>query len=118
MYDSRIRNCDVGDNALFSGVRNLTNYVLKEDVLLFDLGTLAAIGESSFGNATRLSVLNEVGGRTLTIFDRLCARVAYLFPGNIRELRSMILNAVTQSSKSLSLTPFYCRTFAHIFLHS
>ena len=86
VYDSRIRNCDVGDNVLFSGVRNLANYVLKKDILLFDLETLAAIGESSFGNGTRLSVLNEVGGRTLTIFDRLSARVAYL---------SMILNAVT-----------------------
>lgn len=78
LYDSGVHNCTLGNNSLISGVRQLANYVIEEDVLVENVETLSVDGETSFGNGTQINILNEAGGRTLKIFDRLSAQIAYL----------------------------------------
>ena len=38
----------------------------------------AVEGESTFGNGTKVEVLDETGGRTVVIYDELSAHLAYI----------------------------------------
>jgi hypothetical protein len=78
LYDSRIHDCTLGDGVLVADARWLAGYDLEEGVQVLDVGLLAMEGQSSFGNGTRLELLNEAGGRSLLMHDRLSAQEAYL----------------------------------------
>ena len=95
IYDSQIRNCEINSNTYISGVKDLSNYSIEENVLIKNVGSLTVIGESTFGNGTEIEVLNEGGGRELPIFDKLSSQIAYLtvlyrqdktFTDNLRKL--------------------------------
>ena len=96
LYRCSVHNCSFGDNVYIADVRNLANYDVEDDVIVEHVGTLVVEGQSSFGNGAELEVLNEGGGRTLKIFDRLSAQVAYLLVlyrhnrGLIEKLEAMI----------------------------
>ncbi len=79
IYDSTVHNCTVGDNVRISHVNDLiANYIIDEGCYISNVGTLAASTGATFGNGTRVNVLNETGGRTNIIYDRLSAQIAYL----------------------------------------
>jgi hypothetical protein len=78
IYNSNLRNCEIGDHVLISEVKNLANYIVEENVTVENVGSLIVNGESTFGNGTEIEVLNEGGGRELPIFDRLTSQIAYL----------------------------------------
>ena len=78
LYNSRIHDCSLGDGALVADARWLSGYDLEEEVQVLDVGLLAMEGESCFGNGARLRLLNEAGGRSLLLHDRLSAQEAYL----------------------------------------
>jgi hypothetical protein len=78
LYDSRIHDCSLGDGVLVADARWLSGYDLEEGVQVLDVGLLAMEGQSAFGNGERLRILNEAGGRSLVLHDRLSAQEAYL----------------------------------------
>jgi len=78
LYDSSVHNCELGNDVHLSGVRNLASYRVGDGTVIENVGCLVVDGESAFGNGTRIEALNEGGGRTLPIYDRLTAQVAYL----------------------------------------
>lgn len=78
IYSSRLINCEVGDQVCIDQVKCLENYNIGDYCTIVDVGRLATVGESTFGNGTELEVLNEAGGRTLQIFDTLSAQIAWL----------------------------------------
>jgi NDP-sugar pyrophosphorylase family protein len=78
IYNSYIRHCEIADNAYISEVKNLTNYIIEENVAIENVGLLIVKEESTFGNGTEIEVLNEGGGRELPIFDMLSSQIAYL----------------------------------------
>lgn len=78
IYNSSIRNCEIAGNVYISDVKNLTNYIIEENVAIENVGSLVVKGSSTFGNGTEIEVLNEGGGRELPIFDRLSSQIAYL----------------------------------------
>lgn len=78
IYNSCIRDSEIDDNVYISNVRNITNYHISGNVSIENTGSLTTDGESSFGNGTEIEVLNEGGGRELSIFDRLSSQIAYL----------------------------------------
>jgi hypothetical protein len=78
IYHSNITGCVIADNVYISEVKNLKNYLVEENAVLENAGTIATDSLSSFGNGTEIDVLNEGGGRTLPIYDRLSSQVAYL----------------------------------------
>lgn len=75
---SYIENCTLGNRIFISNVSNLVNYIVENDVVIENVGSLAVNGISSFGNGTEIDVLNEGGGRELPLFDKLSAQIAYL----------------------------------------
>lgn len=77
IYNSHIHNCSLGDDVYISGVRLLANYDVESGVFIENVLSLVTEGMSSFGNGTELEILNEGGGRTLKMFDRLSSQIAY-----------------------------------------
>ncbi len=78
IFNSRIRDCVISDNVYISDVKNLADYDIGENARIGNVGSIGMSGESAFGNGTPIEVLNEGGGRSLPIFDRLSSQIAYL----------------------------------------
>jgi hypothetical protein len=105
IYDSCILNCSFGDNVYVSNVDNLVNYDISDNVIIQNVNTLAVSGENTFGNGTEIDIINEKANRTLLIYDKLTAQIAYMFvfyrhdKVMISRLEEMIKN-YTESKKS------------------
>ena len=70
LYNATIHNCRIGHDVYISNVEDyIANYDIEDDVILNHVSLLAVDGESSFGNGTEVSVVNEAGGRE--ILDQL-----------------------------------------------
>ncbi len=92
-----LHNCTIGDNVYISAVRNyIANYLIEDGAVIDNIDLLAVEGESSFGNGTEVSVVNEAGGREVPIYDHLSAHTAYVLafyrhrPKVIEKLKAMI----------------------------
>lgn len=78
IFHARIINCEIGDQVRIEHVKRLENYDIGDNCILEDIGSLSVIGETTFGNGTELEVLNEAGGRSLPIYDKLSAQAAWI----------------------------------------
>jgi hypothetical protein len=78
LYRVRLREVTVGHRCLLQDVDEVANYTLGDEVQVLHVGRLCATGDSCFGNATAVAVLNESGGREVLMHDALTAQEAYL----------------------------------------
>ena len=79
IYRATLHNVTVGDNVRISNVRSyIANYDIGDGAHIGNVDKIYVEGESSFGNGVEVSVLNEVGGREVTIHDRMTAHEAYI----------------------------------------
>lgn len=79
IVNAHLHNCTVGDNTLINNVKGyIANYAIGKNVIIHNLDQLAVEGLTSFGNGTRVKVINESGGREIPIYDHLSAQVAYI----------------------------------------
>ena len=108
--NAAIHNCTIGDNVYINQVRNyIANYVIEDDVVIENVDLIAVDGESSFGNGTEATVVNEAGGREVPIYDHLSAHTAYVMafyrhrPKVIENLRKMIAAYVKSVTSSVGL---------------
>jgi len=105
IYDSFVKNCQIGERVFISSVKNLVNQRIGNDVVIENVAEMVNDGETTFGNGTEVEALNEGGGRTILMFDRLTSQVAYLLAayrhdsGFIKALEEMIRDYI-QTKKS------------------
>jgi carbonic anhydrase/acetyltransferase-like protein (isoleucine patch superfamily) len=79
IYNARIHNCHIGTDVLISNTGDyIANYDIGDNVVIRNCGMIYTEGASSFGNGTVVSVLNETGGRSVKMWDRLSAHEAYI----------------------------------------
>lgn len=79
LYRAKLNNVIIGNGCYISDVRGwLSNLVIGNDVLIENAGTIECRGKTAFGNAVRIPVLNEGGGRELPITVMTSAQTAYL----------------------------------------
>jgi hypothetical protein len=79
IYNAWLHNCNIGNNVLIHTIRDyVANYTIQNDVTLFDVKLLTVDGETSFGNGISVEVINESGARSVMMYDRLSAQVAYV----------------------------------------
>lgn len=97
VYDAVIHNCTIGDGVYINRVSNyIADYEISDNVFIENVDRIAVTGETTFGNGTEVSVLNETGGREVPVYDRLSAHVAYIIamyrhnPRLVGRLREMI----------------------------
>ena len=79
ILNARLHNCNVGSNVIINNIGEyIANYNIEDEVVIKNCGKIYTEGVSSFGNGTPVAVLNETGGRTVKIWDRLSAHEAYI----------------------------------------
>jgi NDP-sugar pyrophosphorylase family protein len=78
LYNCKIENCEIGNDALLDNVQLVKNYRIMDQVILENVQSISVSASSTFGNGFEIEVLNEGGGRELKIFDRLSAQLAYI----------------------------------------
>jgi len=105
IYNAHIHNCSIGSDVLISNIGDyIANYRIEDDVTIKNCSKIHVEGMSSFGNGTRVAVLNETGGRTVRIWDKLSAHQAYIIALYRHRFKAItnIENMVTDYSKSIS----------------
>lgn len=98
-----LHNCSIGNRVFIDSVHNyIANYDIGDNTFIQNIDMLYTQGVSSFGNGTRVAVMNEQGGREIQIYDKLNAHLAYIMtfyrhrPGLIAQLQKMV-EAYTES---------------------
>lgn len=69
----------IGDFVLIENIgESIARYDVGDYCVIKNVGTIAMRGESTFGNAIPVQVLNETGGREVFMYDYLSAHLAYM----------------------------------------
>jgi hypothetical protein len=78
IYNSTIHNCTIGDHTYIQHVSNyIANYDIQNNVVLENIEACFVENETSFGNGIQVSTLDETGGRSVMMYDKLSAHLAY-----------------------------------------
>lgn len=79
LFHATLHNTTVGDDCCIENIKNyIANYDIEHDTFIENVDIIMVDGETSFGNGVEVSVLNETGGREVTIHARLTAQDAYM----------------------------------------
>ena len=79
IYHATLHNVIVGDDCMVEHIRNyIANYMIGDGSYIENVTDLITYGETSFGNGTKVSVLNETGGREVAIHEHLSSHEAYI----------------------------------------
>ena len=79
IYHAHLHNCTIGNQCYIKNIgTSISNYIIQENVIIQNIGTLIVDGESSFGNGVEVSPVNEAGGREVLIYNELSVHTAYL----------------------------------------
>jgi hypothetical protein len=103
--NAHIHNCEIGSDVLICNIGDyIANYRIEDDVIIKNCGKIHTDGVTTFGNGTQVAVLNETGGRSVRIWDKLSAHQAYiiaLYRHRYKAIRN-IERMVTDYSESIS----------------
>ena len=79
IYHATLHNVIVGDDCMVEHIRNyIATYIIGDGSYIENVTDLITYGETSFGNGTKVSVLNETGGREVAIHEHLSSHEAYI----------------------------------------
>ncbi len=73
-----LNDCVIDDNVLVRNVSLLSGYHVKSGASVVDCGSICAKKSATFGIGTRVSVVNEGGGREVVLHPELSSNVAHL----------------------------------------
>jgi hypothetical protein len=71
VYDCTLVNCQIGNDSLVENVRLAANLIIDREVLLFDIGSIACGGKTTFGCGRMLPIACETGGREVPLWAEL-----------------------------------------------
>lgn len=79
LFHVTLHNVTIGDDCCVENIKNyIANYDIEADCFIENVDIILVDGSTRFGNGVEVSVLNETGGREVTIHDRLSAQEAYM----------------------------------------
>lgn len=118
VYNVHLHNCSIGNNVYINHIKNyIANYNIGDHVVIDNSDLIAVSGTSSFGNGTKVEVLDETGGRQVVIYDQLSAHLAYMlaFYKHRREviakLEAMIARYCEKVASATGSIGAHCRIF-------
>lgn len=118
IYNSTLHNCSIGKNCYINYVKNyISNYNIDDNVIISDVEIIANEGKNSFGNGTKVAVLDESGGREIMIYDKLSAHLAYIMTiyRHRPELIETLNKIITKYAEEKSYERGYIGKNVHIF---
>ena len=96
VYHATLHNVVVGNDSCIENIKNyMANYVVGQNSFIENVDIIIVDHESTFGNGVEVSVLNETGGREVTIHDNLSSHEAYIEamyrhrPATVQRLKEM-----------------------------
>ncbi|MBR1683075.1 MAG: DUF4954 family protein [Bacteroidaceae bacterium] len=79
LFHATLHNVTIGDDCCIENIKNyIANYDIAHDTFIENVDIILCDSPTSFGNGVEVAVLNETGGREVTIHDHLTAHEAYL----------------------------------------
>lgn len=105
--DVTLQDVVIGDECRIAHVGMISGYQIASRVTITRCGTIETTCRSSYGNGTLVHVLNESGGRSVTIYDHLTAQEAYImaFRRYEKELAVRLESKILDYACSLKGTP-------------
>ena len=104
IYNTTLSNVEIGNDVYINNVHlYIANYKIGDRVVIDNVQSLVCSGNSTFGNNVKVSVLNEMGGREVPIFNGLSSQLAYftvIYRHNIAAVKKMC-DIITGYSESL-----------------
>jgi hypothetical protein len=79
IYNATLSNCSIADNTRIANVTvHIADYDIAENVCIENVAVMQTNPGATFGNGVEVEVLNEAGGREVTLFDHLSVQFAYM----------------------------------------
>lgn len=79
IFYANLHNVVIGNDCCVENVKNyMANYIVGDNSFIENVDILLVDGASAFGNGVDVSVLNETGGREVTIHNHLTVHEAYI----------------------------------------
>ena len=79
IFHATLHNVTIGNDCCIENIKNyIANYDIADDCFIENVDIILCDGPTSFGNGVEVAVLNETGGREVTIHDGLTAHEAYI----------------------------------------
>ena len=79
IFNATLHNVSIGDDCCIENIKNyIANYYIADNCFIENVDIILCDGPTSFGNGVEVCVLNETGGREVTIHDQLTAHEAYI----------------------------------------
>lgn len=110
VFHATLHNVVVGDDCMVEHIRNyIANYVIGDGSYIENVTDLITYGETSFGNGTKVCVLNETGGREVYIHEHLSSHEAYITalyrhdPQLIASLKGLVDDFVAKSTSTVGV---------------
>ena len=112
IYNSRIVDCEIGDDCYIENVGTLSGYQISPHCILRNVGQIYMDGSTSFGNGTEVRVADASGGRKIPIYNKLPAPLAYIavFYRYREDLLQRIQHLVADYSSSVTTGHGYIGT--------
>lgn len=108
IFNAKVHNCIIGNDTYIGNISNyIANYNIGSGAFIENVNRIVTCGTSAFGNGIKVSVLNETGGRDVTIYDKLSAHLAYMIamyryrPRLIEKLEALISHYASIHSSSI-----------------
>lgn len=76
IYNCTLINCEVGNNALVYNAGVVSNYVIEEGAVVYNVGELTAKEGCQFGNGKEIPLAIETGGRETLTYAEITILVA------------------------------------------
>lgn len=79
LYNVTLHNCIIGNHVMIENITNyIANYQIGDMSFIQNTDLIVTEGRNTFGNGTMVSVINEMGGREVPIYNDLSAHIAYI----------------------------------------
>lgn len=126
IYRASLHNCTVEDDVLIMNNSGfISNYHILKGAQLIGVDQLSISGKSSFGNGVKALVLNETGGRDVTLYNGLSSQIAYILamyrhnPKLIASLEGLVQKRVEESTHKYGVVGkaaklHYCRVITDV----
>jgi len=111
IYDSTIKDSKIDDESLISRCGLIANYVVSKYSVLYNISTITAGKENTFGNGNDISIGPETGERSVKIFSEMTMSIAesILSPINKTDYDEFILYFTKQSTLNAGYIGHNCR---------